>query len=105
MVDGTCVRTAPSETVTYYHLMFDHHQIVRANGVLSESFHPGDYAMTTLTDEAREEVLTLFPELVDHPASYGTTARIVMKKHEVAAILQDVVATVPWTEPEYALAS
>lgn len=104
MVNGSDVRVMPCKSVTYMHMMFDRHQIVLANGVLSESFHPGDYAMTCLTDEARAEVLTLFPELVDHPAAYGSTARFVMKKHEVAAILRDVVASTPWTPSDFALA-
>ena len=105
MVNGADVRVAPQAKVTYMHMMFDRHQIVLANGVLAESFHPGDYAMTCLTDEARVEVLSLFPELVDRPAAYGTTARFVMKRHEVAAILRDVVATTPWKPSEFALAS
>ncbi len=104
MVNGTDVCVAPCETVTYYHLMFDRHQIVRANGILSESFHPGEFALSALTQDSRQEVLALFPELVDHPASYGGPARFVMKRHEVAAILQDVVAPAPWKTEPFALA-
>ncbi len=105
LVNGKDIQVIPHERVTYYHIMFDRHQIVRANGLLTESFHPNDYAMTCLTDEGRAEILALFPELAEAPATYGATARYVMKRHEVAAILRDVVAPASWKDDGFALAS
>lgn len=50
--------------VTYVHLMFDQHEIVEANGRLTESFFPGDHALRAAGSDLRNELLGLFPELV-----------------------------------------
>lgn len=49
--------------VTYYHFLFDRHEIVISNGAESESLHPGDIALGSVGRQAREEILSLFPEL------------------------------------------
>lgn len=50
-------------TITYVHLLFDRHQIVMSEGQESESLFTGPEALKSLSIEAREEILTLFPEL------------------------------------------
>ncbi|NVO28469.1 Hint domain-containing protein [Donghicola sp. C2-DW-16] len=104
LVNGAEVRRVAKPLVSYVHMMFDRHQIVRANGILSESFHPGDYALDAVGAACREEILTLFPQLVSQPESYGSVARFAMKKHEVAAILRDVVVPSSWNRSEFDLA-
>jgi len=57
---------AVSEAVTpvdYFHIAFDAHEIVFANGAEAESLHPGKEAVGALDRAAREELLTLFPDL------------------------------------------
>ncbi|QUS35563.1 Hint domain-containing protein [Falsirhodobacter algicola] len=71
-----------SGMVTYIHLMFDRHQLIFANGVTTESFHPGSIGLSALDDAAREELFTLFPELRSSMASYGSTVRPVARAHE-----------------------
>lgn len=63
--------------VTYFHILFEDHQIVFANGAPSESFFPGSFAMAALRNEARAEIFELFPELQhrEADASYGQKAR------------------------------
>ena len=69
--------------VEYYHMLFDNHEIVLANGNLSESFHPGLEGFGAFAEEAREEILALFPELEsDGIGGYGPTARRVLKAYE-----------------------
>ncbi|WP_424939042.1 Hint domain-containing protein [Aliiroseovarius sp. S253] len=51
--------------VTYYHMLFDDHQIVFAEGAPSESLYTGPEALKAISDEARDEVLALFPELAN----------------------------------------
>lgn len=76
---------APVDRVTYYHIMFDSHQIIYANGVPSESFFVGDYQAGA---DARtyNELVTLFPELTDrnHPARQP--ARPFLRGFEAAAV-------------------
>lgn len=49
--------------VTYFHMLFDGHQIVGSNGAETESLYTGPQALRSLSPAAREEILTLFPEL------------------------------------------
>jgi hypothetical protein len=51
------------EDVTYFHILFDQHEIVYANGVPSESLHLGEEAQKSLSAAGREEIYTLFPEV------------------------------------------
>ncbi|WP_281857082.1 Hint domain-containing protein [Litoreibacter halocynthiae] len=75
LVDGINVRQLASGRVSYYHLMFDRHQIITANGIASESYQPGDFSLPGLHDAAREEMFAVFPELRSNPAQYGQSAR------------------------------
>ncbi|MFY0597583.1 MAG: Hint domain-containing protein [Cognatishimia sp.] len=49
--------------VTYFHLVFDEHQVVFAENAPSESFYCGAEAINGLEEAARTEVLALFPDL------------------------------------------
>ena len=49
--------------VTYFHLMFERHEVILSDGMWTESFQPSDYALGTVGNAARAEILALFPEL------------------------------------------
>lgn len=87
------VYRAQMETVEYFHILFDTHQVIHANGAKSESFHPGQQAIDAVTDEARAEILTLFPELENTPQSYGTAARPSLKAFEAELLGQHMART------------
>ena len=70
------------EEITYYHLLFDAHEIVFAEGAPSESFHPGVVGLTSLEDDVREEVYDLFPELRRDTQAFGPSARKSLKADE-----------------------
>ena len=76
------VRVAAS-SATYVHMMFDHHEVILSDGAWTESFQPGDQAMAGVTQEQRDEITELFPELADIRGreAYGA-ARLTLKKHE-----------------------
>ena len=64
-------------------MLFDTHEIVFAEGAPSESFHPGQEGWGALAEEARAEILALFPELEDDRFdAYGASARRTLKAHE-----------------------
>lgn len=74
-------------TVTYFHLLFDRHQVVMANGAPSESFFPGDQAMNSLDLAAQQEVISLFPELSGQTArDFQRTARMCLNKREARVL-------------------
>ncbi len=51
------------DDVTYFHILFDQHELVCANGVPSESLHLGPVAQRSLTPAGLEEIHALFPEV------------------------------------------
>jgi hypothetical protein len=78
----------------YIHLMLERHQVVWANGVQVESFHPGYMGLETLSGLQRESLYDLRPELQDDPFAYGGPARRMLNRAE-AAILFDGGAHAP----------
>jgi hypothetical protein len=77
-VDGIDIATEV-ETVEYWHLLFDRHQIVCSNGAWTESLFTGPEALKALSQEAREEIKTLFPDITD-PDFIPVSARSIPKK-------------------------
>ncbi len=73
--------------VEYFHMLFDSHEIVFAEGCASESFHPGEQGWKALDQATRDEILDLFPELENGDfASYGQPARPSLKVQEGRAL-------------------
>jgi len=52
------------EHVEYFHLVFDQHETIYAEGALSESLYIGAEAVKTLSPEALEELVAIFPEVL-----------------------------------------
>lgn len=76
--DETIWLRSDGRPVTYLHLLFDRHEILRGNGLESESYHPGDETFDAFDAETRAEILDLMPECL----AYGPTARMALKAHE-----------------------
>ena len=77
-------RKATAE-VEYIHFLCERHEIVLSNGAWTETFQPGDYSLSGLGQEQREEIFELFPELKDEErVKEGgfAAARRTLKKHE-----------------------
>jgi hypothetical protein len=85
LVDDLAVRVIEGGEVTYLHLLFDRHEVVTANGLDCESYHPATLA--GFDAEAQDEVLRLFPNLRGDAASYGPLARMELKGSEVAVLV------------------
>lgn len=61
LVGQAGITCAPRPSVTYMHLLFDRHEILWAEGSLSESFHPGGRQIAA--DRAlRSEIARIFPD-------------------------------------------
>lgn len=67
--------------VTYFHLLFDAHEIITADGIETESFLPGPTALASVPKAALAELYALFPEL-HHAANGFTPARAMLNGHE-----------------------
>jgi Ca2+-binding RTX toxin-like protein len=88
LVDGADIRPHPMRAVTYYHLLFDAHEIVFAEGAGAESFHPGEEGFDALGACAQDEITALLPHIAGgNFAAYGPSARRSLRAHE-ARLLQ-----------------
>jgi hypothetical protein len=79
-----------ADHVSYFHLLFDAHEIIFANGAPTESLFTGPQVLNAISTEARQEIMALFPELScddrAHPAPAcliptGRQQRTLMDRH------------------------
>ncbi|MEM9395598.1 MAG: Hint domain-containing protein [Pseudomonadota bacterium] len=87
LVDGDRVFRRPGGIVLYHHILFDTHELIRAHGLWTESFHPGAQSLAACHADTRTELLTLFPHLADPAVPGSATARTVLRGPE-ARVLQ-----------------
>lgn len=87
LLDHPGVDTVEDEQMTYIHLLFDHHEIIYANGMPTESFYPGDIALETLTDRGRADMFAVFPDLRAGLGAFGNTARLCLRQHEAPLLV------------------
>ena len=86
--DGSVTRQNGA-SVTYYHLLFDQHEIVFSQGLETESFLPGPQINNIFEEETVEEILTIFPELdVTTGNGYSSAARLSLKSFEAGVLLK-----------------
>lgn len=63
LVDPPAARTGlPADGVEYVMLLCDRHEVLLAEGALSESFHPGEEGLAALSPEARSALAEAVPE-------------------------------------------
>lgn len=76
--------------VEYFHLLFDRHEIIWAEGALTESLFTGPQALKSVGPAARAEIIALFPELSEprhqgqnpaRPLGQGRKARQLVARH------------------------
>lgn len=84
-----CVDHALRE-VTYVHVLLDRHNIIWANGLETESFHPSNCALDTIEVSQRSLLLSLVPGIDANPARYGDYARRNLSSSEAAILRHDM---------------
>ncbi|MEM8658921.1 MAG: Hint domain-containing protein [Pseudomonadota bacterium] len=63
LVNGETILREDVAQVSYWHLLLDGHEMVQAEGCLSESLDPSSAALDNMGQAARDEILALFPML------------------------------------------
>ena len=89
--DRNIVRDHTLSQVTYVHLLLARHEVVFANGLETESFHPAGEALESVEAAARDRLLGLMPDVGADPLAYGAYARRSLNRAE-AAILRSPFA-------------
>lgn len=86
---GTIAVDLAVREVTYVHLLLPSHQVLWANGVETESFHPASAALQALDEADRKRLLEFHPMLEYEPQSYGGFARRNLSASEAAILLHE----------------
>lgn len=89
--DHSIRRDTDLDTVEYFHILFDTHEIIFTEGAPTESFHPGKYALAELDAGVREELFDLFPHLRGG-VHYGEAARTILRPWEARLLAPAVAA-------------
>ncbi|WP_296426483.1 Hint domain-containing protein [Yoonia sp.] len=88
LVDDSRVVRREGGSVTYFHILFDRHEIVFAEGAACESFHPGHVDISGMEDAQRNELFALFPEMQNDVTQFGPLARVGLKAAEGGVLAQ-----------------
>ncbi|WP_281983545.1 Hint domain-containing protein [Thalassorhabdomicrobium marinisediminis] len=72
--------------VRYLHLLLPRHEVVFANGVESESFHPASAGLDSLDETDRARLFAQVPAIEADADSYGAYARRVVSASEAAIL-------------------
>ena len=78
--------------VTYVHILLDRHNIIWANGLESESFHPSNTALDTVDPAQLGGLMELLPGIDVNPHSYGDYARRNLSASEAAILRYEMAA-------------
>lgn len=90
LVDGHhVVQDTEIREVTYVHLLLPRHEVLFADGVETESFHPANAAIISMDGDDRQRLLQTLPGVAGNPQSYGTYARRNLSSSEAAILLHD----------------
>lgn len=89
LIDGRHVVTdVHAQAVTYIHLLLPSHNILWANGIETESFHPASTSLTSVSEADKGLLLRLHPDLAFDPHTYGGYVRRNLSAPEAAILLQ-----------------
>lgn len=90
--DGSITVDYHLREVTYVHILLEQHQILFANGLETESFHPSNTALDMIEPTQRAALLGILPEIADNPHGYGDYARRNLSGSEAAILRHDLAA-------------
>jgi len=92
MNDTTIIVDHLLREVTYIHILLERHNIVFANGVETESFHPSNTALEMIDPGQRDVLMAVMPQVAVNPETYGDYARRNLSASEAALMRHDVAA-------------
>jgi hypothetical protein len=68
------------------HLFLPRHEVVFANGLETESFHPAGEALDSVEEAERARLIAMMPGLDADPMAYGDYARRSLSRAEAAIL-------------------
>ena len=88
--DKSIVIDRTQRQLHYIHLLFDAHQVIVANGLETESFHPEIADLEAVAGDQKTRLLERFPDIGRVCDSYGPSARRTLTGAEAAILMHDV---------------
>jgi hypothetical protein len=76
--------------VTYVHVLLEQHNVIWANGLMTESFHPAHTEFGSIDQGQRSGLLDVLPRVETDPHSYGQFARRNLSASEAAILRHDM---------------
>lgn len=77
--------------VDYFHILLDSHHIVWSNGAQTETLYTGPEVLKSVSSEAREEITSLFPEILDPDYIISSARPIPEKGKRMKRLVQRLV--------------
>ncbi len=90
LLNGDTIYRREGGVVEYFHILFDNHEIIYAEGIPSESLHINKTTLDSLAIESRAEIIELFPQIESHPQVSAVASRMSLKSYEASALLKQV---------------
>lgn len=94
LVNGHNIVIQEGGEQTYFHLLFDDHQLLRTQGVWTESFFPDVTALSTQPEPIQREIYAIFPELAHPTTNSIKTARMCIKPWEARVLSKSLQLSV-----------
>ncbi|PRX31148.1 FG-GAP repeat-containing protein [Meinhardsimonia xiamenensis] len=92
LVDGERVDRVSGGVVSYYHLLFDQHEIIFANGAPTESLYPAPDVVAELPEPMRQALYERLPALRDGrtPGGFESLARVALRGREARILWREM---------------
>ena len=88
--DRTILIDRSLREVTYVHVLLAEHNVIWANGLMTESFHPANTAFESIDESQRDGLLKVLPGVDTDPHVYGEFARRNLSASEAAILRHDM---------------
>ena len=82
LINGRTIVQAKQDEVDYFHVMFDAHQVIYAEGAPCESLFATDRSIGSVGSDAQREIAAIFGTAAEDYQMFGDTARLCLKRHE-----------------------
>ncbi|MEP4928296.1 MAG: Hint domain-containing protein [Hyphomicrobiales bacterium] len=92
LLNDITITRAEGGEVEYFHVLFDQHEIIYAEGSPTESFYPGETTLSQMDRNTYDELIELFPELeIGGTKAYGEPAKYCLKSYETALMSKSLI--------------
>jgi len=90
LINGDTIYRREGGVVEYFHILFDTHEIIYAEGIPSESLHINSTTLDSMGEESRAEIIELFPNIQSEPQVSAVASRMSLRSYEASALLKQV---------------